>query len=233
VSWWYQWGLRPNARVPADHRTRYSMDFVPMLWNGDFNGSEVDALLSANPSIRHLLVMNEPNLVDQANLTPQQAAAIWPRYEALAARHGVALVGPAVTWGSMPGYADPMAWLDAFIAAYQAANAGASPQIDCLAFHWYDYGLAVQLDRLRKYGKPFWVTEFANWHTGDGSAQIDTEAKQIAQMQQMVAVCEQRPDVQRYAWFTGRWNNDMHHTSLLSSPGSLSALGAAYLAAPF
>jgi hypothetical protein len=233
VSWWYDWGLRPNAGVPADYGTRYAMDFIPMLWNGNFDDTQVDAFLSANPSIRYLLVMNEPNLVDQANLTPAQAAAVWPRYEAIAQRHGVALVGPAMTWGTMPNYSDPITWLDAFYAAYQAAHAGASPRIDYLAFHWYDYGLDSQLTRLAKYGKHFWVTEFANWHTGDGSAQIDTPAKQIAQMQDMVAVCEQRTDVFRYAWFTGRWNNDVHYTSLLASSGTLTALGSAYLAAPF
>jgi hypothetical protein len=65
----------------------------------------------------------------------------------------------------MPDYSDPVVWLDAFIAAYQAANGGRSPQIDYLAFHWYDYGLSDQLDRLAKYGKQVWVTELANWHS--------------------------------------------------------------------
>ena len=123
--------------------------------------------------------------------------------------------------------------LSAFYAAYRVANAGRDPQIDCLAFHWYDYGLAAQLDRLSKYGKPFWVTEFANWHTGDGAAQIDTLEKQKAQMAEMVAVCESRADVLRYAWFTGRWSNDTHHTSLLGASGQLTGLGQHYLALPF
>ena len=36
------------------------------------------------PYITGLLVLNEPNLGDQANLTPAQAAAIWPGYEGIA-----------------------------------------------------------------------------------------------------------------------------------------------------
>jgi hypothetical protein len=136
----------------------------------------------------------------------------------------------------MPGYEDPVEWLDAFYASFRSANGGLEPRIDCLGFHWYDYGLGGQLDRLIEYGKPFWVTEFANWHNGDGAAQIDSVAKQAAQMTEMVAVCEGRADVYRYAWFTGRLganDKDVHFTSLLKEPGVLSDLGAHYISLPF
>ena len=210
------------------------MGYVPMLWNASYDAPTIVSYLKAHPDIGYLLVMNEPNLTDQSNMTPAQAAAAWPGYEAVAQATGVKIVGPAMTWGTMAGYADPVVWLDAFIAAYQAANGGRSPQIDVLAFHWYDYGLGAQLDRLTKYGKPFWVTEFANWHVGDGSAQIDTLAKQQAQMTDMVNTCETRADVLRYAWFTGRWPNDIHFTSLFNAAaGSLTALGTTYLTLPF
>jgi hypothetical protein len=233
VSWWYNWSARPNAALSFDYSARYAVDFIPMLWNGNFDAIAVKAFLQAKPGIKYLLVLNEPNLTDQANLTPQQAAQLWPTYEAIATSTGVKLVGPAITWGTMPGYADPVAWLDAFFNAYRSANNGRDPQIDYLAFHWYDYGLTTQLDRLVKYGKPFWVTEFANWHSGDGAAQIDTVEKQKAQMTDMVSVCEQRADVFRYAWFTGRWDNDIHYTSLLGANGQLSDLGQHYLDLPF
>jgi len=232
VSWWYDWGARPNAALPANAPSQAGMDFVPMLWNASYDATTVQNYIKAN-DIKYLLVLNEPNLVDQADMTPAQAAAAWPGYEAVAAATGAKIVGPAITWGTMPGYSDPVVWMDAFIAAYQAANGGRSPRIDYLAFHWYDYGLAGQLDRLVKYGKPFWVTEMANWHTGDGSAAIDTPAKQAAQMTDMVATCESRDDVFRYAWFTGRWNSDAHFTSLLAAgSGQLTDLGRLYLALP-
>lgn len=233
VSWWYNWSSRPNTSVPADYRARYAMDFYPMLWNGSFDAAQIEAFLGSHPEIQYLLLLNEPNLTDQANLTPQQAAQLWPRYEQVAARTGVKLVGPAITWGTMPNYADPVAWLDAFYAAYRTANGNREPRIDYLAFHWYDYGLAGQLDRLKKYGKPFWVTEFANWHSQPDGAQIDTVAKQKAQMTDMVAVCEARDDVYRYAWFTGRWSNDARHTSLLGATGELTELGRHYVSLPF
>jgi hypothetical protein len=233
VSWWYNWGSQPNKMVPSDYIAQYGLDYFPMLWNGNYSATTIEAFLKANTTIKYLLVINEPNLTDQSNLTPQQAAAIWPGFETIAADTGVKIVGPQITWGTMAGYADPVTWMDAFIAAYQAANGGRSPRIDYLAFHWYDYGLSGQLDRLTKYGKPFWVTEFANWHTGDGTAAIDTLAKQEAQMTDMVATCESRSDVFRYAWFTGRIQNDVHFTSLLGTPGQLTDLGKLYLSLPY
>ena len=162
-----------------------------------------------------------------------KSAAAWPRVEAIAAKTGVKIVGPQITWGNLAGFEDPVVWMDAFYAAYRNANGQRAPRIDYLAFHWYDYGLAAQLDRLTKYGKPFWVTEFANWHSGDGSAQIDTVAKQKAQMADMVATLENRADVIRYAWFTGRWDNDTHFSSLLAADGQLTDLGKYYLQLPY
>jgi len=233
VSWWYNWSPNPNPAVPANYATQYSMDFYPMLWNGSYNSSSIVAFLQANPSIKYMLVMNEPNITSQSNLTPQQAAQIWPGYETISAQTGVKIVGPAMTWGTMTNYQDPVAWLDAFYAAYQSANGGRNPQIDYLAFHWYDYGLSDQLDRLGKYNKSIWVTEFANWHSQNDGSQITTLAEQEAQMTNMVATCESRVDVFRYAWFTGRLSPDPHFTSLLAGDGVLTGLGQTYLSLPF
>lgn len=233
VSWWYGWGQQPRGGTSLALRNAHGMDFIPMLWDDNFDDARVQQQLLADPWIRFLLVINEPNLIDQANITPSQAAALWPRIEAVARVTGVAIVGPQITWGTQPGFSDPVAWLDAFYSAYRSTNNGRDPQIDYLGFHWYDYGLSEQLNRLAKYGKPFWVTEMANWHRGDGDLEIDSVAKQKAQMSEMVSTCESRADVFRYAWFTGRWSPDPHHTSLLAAPGVLSELGRHYLALPF
>jgi hypothetical protein len=232
VSWWYDWAPHPNVSLPADAPAQTGMEFVPMLWNGNFDAAAMEAYLHSHPEIHQLLVLNEPNLTDQANMTPAAAAQLWPAYEAVAAHTGVRIIGPAITWGTMNGYEDPVVWMDAFYAAYRAANGGRDPRIDAIAFHWYDYGLGGQLDRLTKYGKPFWVTEFANWHGGNDGAQIDTLAKQEAQMQSMVQTLESRADVERYAWFTGRLAPDPHFSSLLGPSGQLTSLGSLYLSLP-
>ncbi len=125
VGWWYDWGTTPST-PPAS-----GVDFYPMLWNGSFNSAAVGAYLRAHPELHFILVMNEPNLTSQSNLTPQAAAALWPQYEALAADAGVGIVGPQITWGTMPNYTDPVVWLDAFYDAYHSANGNRDPQIAC------------------------------------------------------------------------------------------------------
>ena len=226
VSWWYDWGVGSNG--PAGATTTYGMDYVPMSWNGNnlAAGGQVDTYLAAHPEVKYLLVFNEPNLKDQANLTVAQVVALWPSVEALAAKHGVKIVGPALNWGTVStaaNPANPIEWLDAFFSAYQAQH-GKAPQVDALAFHWYDYGLVGGgtgfLDdptKLPKYGKKIWVTEFANWHSSSDGAQIDTLAKQEAQMKAWVSWMETHDIVERYAWFTGRWSGNPHFTDLFQS----------------
>lgn len=232
VSWWYNWSPQPSPHAPAHPDARFGMDFYPMLWGPSFDADAILSYLRAHRQIRHLLVLNEPNITSEANVTPEAAAELWPRIEALARAADVDIVGPAMTWGTMEGYADPVVWLDDFYAAYRSRH-GRDPRIDFLAFHWYDYGLADQLDRLRKFGKRFWVTEFANWHSGRDGGQIDSPQQQARQMADMVETCEARADVVRYAWFIGRWSPDPHYTSLLGQRGELTPMGKLYLALPF
>lgn len=236
VSWWYNWYYLTTA--PADYYDTYQMEYIPMLWGGSPLASAINQVknfIMIHPEIEYLLVMNEPNLTDQANRTPQQAAVDWLVYEQVivdlaAEGREIKLVGPAMNWGTLSGYADPIVWLDAFYDAYRAANNGNDPLIDYLAFHWYDYGLEAQLNRLQKYGKQIWITELANWN-----ANITSYALHAEQMQQMVAICEARPDVFRYAWFIGRGSfPDNHYTYLFNpTPGELTALGELYISLPY
>ncbi len=236
VSWWYNWYF--NTQAPEGYYEDYQMEYIPMLWGGNTSIAErgqARAFILEHPEIEYLLVMNEPNLVDQANRTPVQAVSDWFIYEQflddLANNDGreLALVGPAMNWGTMTNYSDPVIWLDAFYAEYQNSQ-GHDPRIDYLAFHWYDYGLSHQLDRLQKYGKQIWITEMANWNPN-----IDSYDKQIVQMAEMVAICENRDDIFRYAWFIGRGGfPDTHYTYLFDQEsGDLNDLGNIYINLPY
>jgi len=70
----------------------------------------------------------------------------------------------------------------------------------------------------------------ANWNV-----QINSYSKQVEQMQQMVALCESRKDVFRYAWFVGRGAYpDNKFTYLFEpEPGELTLLGQLYLILPY
>mgnify|MGYP003488058877 FL=1 len=236
VSWWYNWYHSTTA--PANYYSTYDIEFIPMLWGGNTSNNDmtiVKNFILTHSEIKYLLVLNEPNLVDQANRTPVQAAADWVKYEQVvsdlaAQQRTIELVGPAMNWGTMTDYWDPVVWLDAFYSAYKSANGGRPPKIDYLAFHWYDYGLAAQLDRLQKYGKKIWITEMANWNP-----QINSYQKQAEQMVEMVNICETRSDVFRYAWFIGRGSlPDSKYTYLFGpNPGQLNDLGKLYLSLPY
>ncbi len=235
VSWWYNWYFETNA--PDNYYDDYEIEFIPMLWGGNPSSTQITGaarFIMKHPEIEYLLVMNEPNLVDQANRTPIQAVQDWLKYEQFIndmADQGreLKLVGPAMNWGTMNQYWDPVVWLDAFYEEFQNSQ-GRDPQIDYLAFHWYDYGLASQLDRLQKYGKPIWITEMANWNSN-----IDSYTEQIVQMVEMVSLCENRDDVFRYAWFIGRGGpTDNHFTYLFTQdPGELTDLGEVYINLPY
>jgi hypothetical protein len=84
------------------------------------------------------------------------------------------------------------------------------------------------LNRLQKYGKKIWITEMANWNP-----QIDSYDKQVEQMRQMVALCEGRGDVFRYAWFIGRGFEDRHTNLFNPDPGDLNKLGEFYINLPY
>jgi len=235
VSWWYNWHYETSAA--RDYYSEYEMVFIPMLWGGNTSTTEyneVKNFILNHSEIEYLLVMNEPNLTDQANQTPARAANDWLIYEQLKndlANFGrnVALVGPAMNWGTLQGYSDPVVWLDTFYNEYLSLTSS-EPDIDYLAFHWYDYGLESQLDRLAKYGKRIWITEMANWNP-----QINSYQKQKQQMGEMVALCEERDDVYRYAWFIGRGGlPDNHYTYLFEqTPGQLNELGEFYINLPY
>jgi len=232
VSWWYNWSPIRNASISSDTDTLNGMNFIPMFWGGTFNASNLESQINALPGVQYLLVVNEPNFTDQAHLSPQACADLWPQIEALATKTGVKIVGPAMGFGPDATYGDPVKWLDAFYAAYKTAHAGQEPHIDALAAHWYDYGLDWYLDKFAKYGKPIWVTEMANWHSDSGWV-IDTVAKQKDTMKEMVGICEYRSDVVRYAWFMGRMSPDPHFSSLLGANGVLTEVGQYYLDLPY
>lgn len=235
VSWWYNWYFKTNA--PAKYYDSYEMEFIPMLWgkNSSNDYLEVIDFILDHEEIEYLLVLNEPNLTDQANLTPYEAAVEWVKYEKVISdlakkNRTIYLVGPAMTWGTVTNYWDPIVWLDDFYTVYRSLNDNREPKIDYLAFHWYDYGLEAQLARLKKYGKKIWVTEMANWNS-----QINTYEKQAEQMTLMVSLCENSEDVFRYAWFIGRGSYpDTRNTYLLNqTAGELNDLGKLYISLPF
>lgn len=84
------------------------------------------------------------------------------------------------------------------------------------------------IDDARKYGKPIWVTEFANWEAGV------TPASQQNYLAGTTNFLERNPDVFRYAWFIGRGSGAAvyPYIDLYGANGEMTELGQVYLDVP-
>ena len=216
ATWWYSWTLQPDPELAS----ATGAEFVPMIWDDHF--SVDDAVQQIPPGARYLLGFNEPNFQGQANLTAQQAAQLWPQLEQIAQRRGLKLVSPAVNYcGGACNETDPFAYLDAFFAACQGC------QVDYVAAHWYACtgdALTGYLSKLKAYGRPIWLTEFA---CGDTPSTPTAELQQ-SYLREAVPILEADPQVFRYAWFSGR-TTELSNADLLGADGQLTELGAAYV----
>lgn len=226
ISWDYNWGNTPSNDA-AMWFDANEMDFCPMCWNGNYNADAIRAFVAAHPNTKYLLAFNEPNLTDQANMTPSKAAELWPPVVALAKELNLKLVSPAMNYGTLAGYSDPIKWLDEFFA---------QPNVDvndiyAISIHCYmSSASAVQgyVEKFEKYNKPIWMTEFCAWDPVPGSV--------TTQMDYMCAVLnylEANPKVERYAWFIPRSGNKVDsppYMQLLTHdyPADLTDLGKMY-----
>lgn len=225
-SWAYNWGNTQTNDAALWFDTN-DMDFCPMTWNGNYNADQIRDYVKAHPKTKYLLAFNEPNLTDQANMTPAEAAARWGEVVALAKELGLQLVSPAMNYGTLSGYSDPVKWLDEFFAQPTVSV----DDVCAIAVHCYmssPSAVKNYIEMFRKYGKPVWLTEFCAWDPVPGSVE--------SQMDYMCAVLnylEQEPLVERYAWFIPRESKPVDSAPYMqllthTSPVELTDLGVLY-----
>ena len=197
ISWDYNWANTTNDNSALWFDTN-EMDYCPMCWNGNYNADNIRAYVAAHPNTKYLLAFNEPNLKDQARMTPAEAAAIWAPVVALAKELGLKLVSPAMNYGTLSGYGDPIKWLDEFFAQPEVNES----DIYAISIHCYMSsvsGLKGFVQMFEKYNKPIWLTEFCAWDPVPGSVET-----QLSYMCNALNYLEQNDKVQRYAWFIPR-----------------------------
>lgn len=195
VSWSYNWANTYASNQETKYQ-QYGIQYVPMCWNNSYSAANISAYYAAHASQQnYLLGYNEPNLTDQANMTPTQAAEKWGDVVALAKNNNARLISPAMNWGTLPGYSNGVQWLQEF---FTKVN---SNDISGIAVHIYmntAKGTLSDLQRYKVFGKPLWLTEFCAW---DGTS---TSAAQCQFMCQCINALEQDKDLERYAWFIPR-----------------------------
>ncbi len=225
VSWFYNWGPDVSTTLNTEV-TDNKIDFIPMAWNGSFDATRIRNYKIAHPECEYLLGFNEPNLTDQANMTPTVAAQKWVAFSALAKELNMKMISPAMNYGTLSGYSDPIVWLDEFFTLVPLS------EIDGIAIHCYmgnASSMASYVNRFKKYGKPIWLTEFCGWEQN-----ITSVNAQMNYMSEAVNYLECNGNVARYAWFIPRANGAVEsypYMQLLTktSPYALSDLGKVFV----
>ena len=230
VSWFYNWGTSPNSSI--DNVYNKYMEYCPMAWNG-VNADALRAFKKNHSEAKYILAFNEPNLTDQANMTPAQAAAKWPDLKSIATELNLKIISPAMNFGTLSGYDDPNKWLDEFFKLVPISD------IDGIAIHTYmnDPGAVTwYVGLFAKYKKPIWVTEFCGWEYNPPLTSVGYTYQRDAMVQKIEAL-ELNPQVVKYAWFIPRYKNDgdFPYMQLLKNvqgtvpAGTLTELGQIYV----
>lgn len=229
ISWWYNWSIKPDLSIQNVYQ-QYGVEFVPMAWNGNFNDAELRAYIASHPDVKYILAFNEPNFIDQANMTPSQAVAQWPRLEAIANEFGLKIVSVAMNYcgncvtENGTTYYSPFDYFDDFFELCPTCK------VDALSIHAYMpdvNGIEWYVNEFKKYGKPIWMTEFSAWET------VKTLDDQKRMLIQVVDSFENNADMQRYAWFTGRRNGHPFNGLFdYRQSGVLNELGNIYVNMP-
>jgi len=215
VSWAYNWGASVNNVANLGNN---GIDYIPMIWGSNNISNSITTArnyLTAHPEIKYILGFNEPNLSDQANMSPQFAAQLWTTYlQPLAQEFNLKIVGPAVNYSATY---DPFQWYDDFFAACPDC------QVDFVAVHLYmtsASSIQSNLAQFKKWGKPIWFTEFCV---------LDNTTTVSAQSQFMVQTLdylETDPDIFRYSWFKA--DGGSSSWSLFDNTGALTPIGEIY-----
>lgn len=223
ISWSYNWA--PDQIQGYDKPFQsYEIDFCPMAWDG-IDANKLRAYKVRNPQCKYLLAFNEPNLTNQSNMTPSEAAEKWNEVKAIATELGLKVISPAMNYGTLPGYGDPIVWLDEFFQLVPLS------EFEGIAIHCYmSWPSATKsyIERFKKYGKPIWMTEICAF---EGKLTPEVQMKYLSDI---VNYMESDPIVARYAWFIPRGDeqvNDYPYMFLLNKaqPAGLTPLGEVFV----
>ncbi len=197
-GWYYNWTPVPDA-APA----KIEAQFVPMIW-GTKDASKKNLARLKESGAPALLGFNEPDAKEQADMTVDEALALWPRLM----ETGLRLGSPAPA-----NAAKKNSWLERFMT--QTDSRGY--RVDFICLHWYgDITAPDAVDQLKtfletqweRYRRPIWLTEFAG-STGPWLKILNPPVnpeKNAAFIRKALPMLESLPFLERYAWFELKWN---------------------------
>ncbi|MDR2805946.1 MAG: carbohydrate-binding protein [Dysgonamonadaceae bacterium] len=201
MSWFYDWGNSPG-NMGAYVSDKYNIEYCPMRWGNDWNPNLIRNYVQDHPNCKYLLTFNEPNFKSQSNLTPQQAAALWPEIRALADEMGLKVISPALNYSGWTEWGTPKKWLDAFFQLVPM------DEVDGIALHcymgWSEALIGYVQEYIRYYNKPIWLTEFCAWDDRSGTPDAAMKKIQREYLVDAFDFLETEPMVARYAWFMAK-----------------------------
>ncbi len=171
VSWAYNWGQYDDSGT--------NLEFCPMLWGLKLDFAQTwpgNAQKAIDAGSKCLLSFNEPDLGEQANLSPQVAAQ--KHIELMNPFKGKALIGsPAITNSGAANQG--IDWLKQWFTA-----CGGNCAVDFVNIHIYGVDTTTFLTHLRDvhtaFNLPVWITEFAfNGSDDQINSQLETVISQI------------------------------------------------------
>lgn len=214
LDWYYAWGAK-YPTIPTN--------FIPMIRDNRKIDRDIRDFKLQLPETKAkvLLGFNEPDHAGQANLTVDQAIALWPTLEATGMRLGSpATVGPNAEW------------MNSFMT--KARKTGR--RVDFVCMHRYAWPKVDQfldiVDALHdRWGLPIWVTEYAvaDWNATATRPNIYSRTQVNEFMQGTVEGLRKRPHVERFAWKTRPAGDiKMGSSAIFHTNGTLTTTGKLY-----
>ncbi|TVP75002.1 MAG: hypothetical protein EA353_14710, partial [Puniceicoccaceae bacterium] len=239
ASWSYSWGRQRSTDFPfmEPEHIFNPMQWGSFNWNHSSNNGPIDILrndLQSNPRPVFLLGFNEPEKVDQGNVSVAVAITRWSRLLAMNAP----LLSPA-----------PASAFNGWLADFKAQADARGYRYDAIGVHWYGSPLSggnASADGLinhlqsnfNTFGRPIWLTEFSavDWNRNSNW----THAENYEFLAQFMWRAESLPWLQRYSVFQfvqGPTDNpnqsapdreDAPRSNTRNEDGTLTAFGELY-----
>jgi len=253
-SWHYTWQGASTTGNDKCSGKKVSSEFVPMVIGTtkcprdgsscvaeltkeieSFDRQDIQAIWKG-ANAQFLLGFNEPDAGNGKHnhpheVSPADAAAAWPKMQALAAKMSppLTLVSPSVASGQESGGRDcwdkngRSTWMDDFLGNCTHVVKDCDPSlIKYIGMHDYHgsvEGLRRKVDGAAKlYGRKVWITEIAITMYGNPPSR----EVQDAYLKELIPYLDNSENVFRYAWYSARNhpNNQNGGSNLLVDDGS-------------
>jgi hypothetical protein len=225
VSWYYDWSI--------NEITGAKPEFVPQIFgDGKDYQENIETLALGSMKVPILKTFNEPDLPGHY-IAPTEAVKYWDDFINVAER----VSSPGISYHSLK---TGNSWVNDFMTEANAKNA----EVDFISLHWFDVpskadDLLMMIDNIHtQYNKPIWLDAFAvrDRTLPKGVDSNITEEEVIAFMKTVLQGLEDRPYVERYAWFGGTGEGNDRAAELAPSflfdpdTGKLTKVGKFYAA---